>query len=53
MRHLDWQMILFVGASLAHDYWIYWGFPRVYYWDVKHKNLKEMNEGNGDDKKAA
>ncbi|MFZ3577760.1 hypothetical protein [Virgibacillus sp. DJP39] len=38
MRNLDWQMIFFVGSHLAQDYWIYWGLPRLYYWDNKLDN---------------
>lgn len=53
MRNLDWQLILFVGSSLAHDYWIYWGLPRIHYWDVKHKNLKIINDDNSDEIKAS
>lgn len=46
MRNLDWQMIIFVGASLAHDYWIYWGLPRVYFWEVKKENLLNEKDDN-------
>ncbi|WP_443257759.1 hypothetical protein [Virgibacillus sp. L01] len=46
MRNLDWQMMLFVGSSLLHDYWIYWGLPRVYYWDIKRKNLQSSTNVN-------
>ncbi|WP_172840514.1 hypothetical protein [Virgibacillus phasianinus] len=49
MRHLDWQLILFVGTSLIQDYWIYFGLPRIHYWDVKHQAIKR----NNDEKKAA
>lgn len=40
MKHLDWQMIIFVGASLAHDYWIFWGLPRIYFYDMKQEHSK-------------
>ncbi|WP_168927229.1 hypothetical protein [Virgibacillus necropolis] len=53
MRYLDWQMILFVGSSLVHDYWIYWGLPQVHYWDVKHNSLKPVDEDNSEENKVA
>lgn len=53
MRHLDWQMILFVGSSLVHDYWIYYGLPRIYYWDIKNSNITETNDNDDDEKKIA
>ncbi|SES78602.1 hypothetical protein SAMN05216389_102170 [Oceanobacillus limi] len=31
MKYIDWHMLLFLGVSMVHDYWIYWGLPRVYY----------------------
>ncbi|WP_430785679.1 hypothetical protein VBD025_11785 [Virgibacillus flavescens] len=37
MRNFDWQMILFLGSSFVHDYWIYWGLPRIYYLDIKQE----------------
>jgi len=40
MRQLDWQMILFIGLSLAQDYWILRGIPQFYYYEVKHEHLK-------------
>lgn len=52
MKQLDWQMILFVGSSLLHDYWIYWGFPRVYFWDIKRKHVKPPTHKK-DEKKPA
>ncbi|WP_165769109.1 hypothetical protein [Virgibacillus profundi] len=53
MRQFDWQMLLFVGTSLAHDYWIIWGLPSVYFWDVKRKNIKQINENDDDEINAA
>lgn len=46
MRNLDWQMILFVWSSLAHDYWIYWGLPRIYFWEVKKESLISEDSDN-------
>ncbi|SDK35945.1 hypothetical protein [Sediminibacillus albus] len=48
MKHLDWHMILFVGTSLAHDYWLYWGLPRIYFWDVhgRHKKTDPRDDAN-------
>ena len=40
MKQMDWQMLFFVGTSLVHDYWIYWGLPRVYYWHAKKEHFK-------------
>ncbi|MBP1967931.1 hypothetical protein J2Z83_000023 [Virgibacillus natechei] len=42
MKDLDWQMILFVGSSLVHEFWIYRGLPSIYYWDVKREHLKRL-----------
>lgn len=47
MRNLDWQMILFVGSSLAHDYWIYWGLPQIHYWEVKQESSINEDDNNG------
>lgn len=49
MKHLDWQLIMFVGGTLIQEYWIHWGLPKVYYWEVRKKEL--TNED--DDKKVA
>lgn len=46
MKHLDWQMVLFVGVSLAHEYWIFWGLPKMYYWDAKQNFKNETNDKN-------
>ncbi|WP_330948976.1 hypothetical protein [Virgibacillus sp. MG-45] len=35
MRQLDWHMIVFVGFSLIQEYWLIWGLPRVYYWEMQ------------------
>ncbi|MFC4557262.1 hypothetical protein ACFO3D_03420 [Virgibacillus kekensis] len=43
----DWHILLFVGTSLVHDYWIFWGLPRVYYWEAKKQfQLQEEDEEN-------
>lgn len=34
MKHLDWTMFIFVGATMAQDIWLYYGLPRMYYWNV-------------------
>ncbi|SDQ57412.1 hypothetical protein [Virgibacillus salinus] len=46
MRHLDWQMMLFIGSSLLHDYWVYWGLPRVYCWNIKRRQLQSASNMN-------
>lgn len=51
MKQLEWQLILFVGSSLIHEYWIYWGLPKVYYWDAKRKYLKGIKIDNYGDHK--
>lgn len=48
MKNLDWHLVLFVGVSLVHDYWIYWGLPKVYYWDVKREYLNFAKNDNND-----
>lgn len=37
MKNIDWNMAIFVGESLIHEYWVFWGLPRVYYWDLKRE----------------
>ncbi|MFB5164352.1 hypothetical protein V2P11_00750 [Parageobacillus toebii] len=34
MKHIDWQMVYFVGATLLKEYWCYIGLPRIYYWSI-------------------
>ncbi|SEQ33334.1 hypothetical protein [Piscibacillus halophilus] len=34
LRHIDWQMVSFVGASMLKEYWIYYRLPQVYYWET-------------------
>ena len=46
MEHFDWQMFLFVGTSLAHDVWVHWGFPQIYYWELRRDSLKSINTKN-------
>ncbi|WP_200801552.1 hypothetical protein [Bacillus sinesaloumensis] len=46
MKQIEIQMILFVGVTLVHEYWLHWGLPRVYYWDVRHNHLKEIEDKN-------
>ncbi|MFS0864422.1 hypothetical protein [Fredinandcohnia sp. 179-A 10B2 NHS] len=48
MKHVDIQMILFVGASLIHDYWLIWGLPRVYYMDVRKEHLTKEDDDHDD-----
>ncbi|MBA2875195.1 hypothetical protein [Thermaerobacillus caldiproteolyticus] len=38
MKQIDWQMVYFVGITLLQEYWCYIGLPRIYYWDVTHKD---------------
>lgn len=42
MKQIEWQFVMFVGSTLIHDFWIYYGLPKVYYWEVKQdiKNKK-------------
>ena len=53
MRHIDWHMVFFVGTSVVQEYWIYWGLPRIYFWDVQREYSKQLHKGNGDDNKKA
>jgi hypothetical protein len=32
---MDWQMVSFTGLSLLKEYWVYYGLPRMYYWEMK------------------
>lgn len=50
MRHIDWQMIFFIGTSLAQEYWIYWKLPRIYFWDIQREYTSKIET---DDKKDA
>ncbi|WP_449540280.1 hypothetical protein [Ferdinandcohnia sp. Marseille-Q9671] len=52
MKQLDVQMILFVGATLVHEYWLHWGLPRVYFWDVRHSHLNKIEDDDSDNKIA-
>jgi hypothetical protein len=38
MKHIDWQMVYFVGATLLKEYWCYIGLPRVYYWSNDYED---------------
>ena len=29
VRALDWQLLLFTGLTMAKEYWIYYGMPRI------------------------
>lgn len=53
MKHIDWQMLFFVGTSLVQEYWIYWGLPHIYFWDAQREHIKQISEENSDDKKDA
>ncbi|MFD1851297.1 hypothetical protein [Oceanobacillus bengalensis] len=47
MKGIDWQTILFVGTQMIHEGWLYWGLPRVYYWDIKKpKKDDDYNDMN-------
>ncbi|WP_158701736.1 hypothetical protein [Lentibacillus sp. Marseille-P4043] len=52
MKYLDWHMLVFVGVTLVHDSWIYWGFPQIEFWEMKQKYIKE-NDDKNDGPKAA
>jgi len=40
MKSLDWQMLLFVGATMAKEFWLYYGLPRMYYFSTSQHNDK-------------
>ncbi len=44
MKHIDWQMVYFVGITLLKEYWCYVGLPRVYYWDLKQTYLLDEDD---------
>lgn len=51
MKEMDWQMLIFVSASLIHDYWIFWGLPRIYYWNTRKYFSQPLNvDDNPNDK---
>ncbi|WP_169750794.1 hypothetical protein [Ornithinibacillus contaminans] len=53
MKSIDWQMVLFIGASTVHDWWIYWGLPRVYYYEVKKEAYSKIESDDQYNKKIA
>lgn len=46
MKYLDWQGIIFVGATLVHDYWILWRLPRIQYWESSKDIVKKDEDDN-------
>lgn len=44
MKGIDWQMILFVGTTLIHEYWILNGLPQIYYWEAKKEMESILDE---------
>jgi hypothetical protein len=48
VKSIDWQLIIFVGVSTLHDYWIYWGLPRIYYYEMKKEGLSSINSDDDD-----
>ncbi|SDM68982.1 hypothetical protein [Sediminibacillus halophilus] len=53
MRGMDWQLVLFVGTSLMQEYWLYFGLPRVYFWDVKSELYRNTGVPEDEDHRAA
>ncbi|WP_162832879.1 MULTISPECIES: hypothetical protein [Sediminibacillus] len=53
MRGMDWQLVLFVGTSLVQEYWLYFGLPRVYFWDVERELYRNTEVPEDDDHRAA
>ncbi|HLQ70579.1 MAG TPA: hypothetical protein VK142_02165 [Bacillota bacterium] len=50
MKYIDLQAVIFVGMTLIHDYWIYWGLPRIEYWETYNRCTSDVED---DDNKAA
>ncbi|GAB3795925.1 hypothetical protein [Virgibacillus kimchii] len=44
MKHIDWQMLFFVGGPLIQEFWIYYGLPRVYYFSAPQDKIHEKNK---------
>jgi hypothetical protein len=52
---IDWNIVLFTGSSLLHDYWVTLGLPQVYYLTVddnETKRNKQSPRDESDDKIA-
>lgn len=43
MIYIDWSMVLFVGATMAQEIWLYYGLPRMYYSNVSN-SIKNNNK---------
>ncbi|MEW9676184.1 hypothetical protein ABRT01_08390 [Lentibacillus sp. L22] len=52
MKYLDWNAVFFVGVTLIHEYWLYWGLPQIEYWETK-RMYNSMNNDKDDSNKAA
>lgn len=44
LKPANLDMVMFVGVSLLQDFWIYYGLPRIYYWDYKKQLEKEVED---------
>ncbi|WP_209366950.1 hypothetical protein [Sediminibacillus dalangtanensis] len=53
MRGMDWQLVLFVGTSLVQEYWLCFGLPRVYFWDVQRETIPDTVVPADDDRDRA
>jgi hypothetical protein len=47
---VDWNIVLFTGASILHDYWVTLGLPQVYYWQMneQQETIKQQLEESDD-----
>jgi hypothetical protein len=46
---IDWNIVLFSGSSLLHDYWVTLGLPQVYYFSVESSASISNDQNNPDE----
>lgn len=53
MKYLDLHAIIFVGVTLIHDYWLFWGLPQIQFWETKRLYMDIFKDDKDDKNKAA
>ncbi|WP_180994264.1 hypothetical protein [Bacillus sp. Marseille-P3661] len=44
-KHIDWQMLSFITASLLQEQWFHSLYvPKVYYYDIKYARNSKNND---------
>jgi hypothetical protein len=46
---IDWDIVLFTGSSLLHDYWVTLGLPQVYYFTSEDNEMKKNKQSPSDE----